>query len=59
MATIYLTEPGTTIYRQHQRFIIWIANEEDRVEIPIREVEQILVFGNIQISTQAINACLD
>lgn len=59
MATIYLTEPGTTIYRQHQRFIIWIANEEDRVGIPIREVERILVFGNIQISTQAINACLD
>jgi CRISPR-associated protein Cas1 len=59
MATIYLTEPGTIVYRDHQRFIIWIANEDDKVEIPIREVERILVFGNIQISTQAIDACLN
>lgn len=59
MATIYLIEPGTAIYKDNQRFVIWLPKEENKVEIPIREVERILVFGNIQISTQAMNACLD
>lgn len=56
MATLYLTEPGTTMYKENQRFVVWIP-DDNRIEIPIREVEQILVFGNIQITTQAINAC--
>jgi CRISPR-associated protein Cas1 len=59
MATIYLIEPGTAVYKDNQRFVIWLPKEENKVEIPIREVERILVFGNIQISTQAMNACLD
>ena len=57
MATIYLIEPGTSIYKQYQRFIIHVP-EKDRLEIPIREVEKILIFGNINLSTPVINACL-
>lgn len=59
MATIYLLEQGTTVYKEHQRLVIWIPDEEKKIEIPIREVERILVFGHIQLTTQAINACLD
>ncbi|MFW6296591.1 MAG: CRISPR-associated endonuclease Cas1 [Halothece sp.] len=58
MATLYLLEQGTTVYKDYQRFVIWMPDEENKIEIPIREVERILVFGNIQITTQAINACL-
>ena len=58
MATLYLTEQGATIYKEHQRFIIWVPEQENKIEIPIREVERILLFGNIQLSTQAIGACL-
>ena len=57
MATIYLIEPGTSIYKQYQRFVIHVP-EKDRLEIPIREVEKILIFGNINLSTPVINACL-
>lgn len=57
MAAIYLLEQGTTIYKDYQRFIIYVA-EKPKLEVPIREVEQILVFGNIQLSTHVINACL-
>ncbi|MGF1979774.1 MAG: CRISPR-associated endonuclease Cas1 [Nostoc sp. CmiSLP01] len=57
MATIYLIEQGTTIYKDYQRFIIHVS-EKPKLEVPIREVEQILVFGNIQLSTPVINACL-
>lgn len=57
MATIYLVEPGTSVYKQYQRFIIHVP-EKDRLEIPIREVEKILIFGNINLSTPVISACL-
>jgi len=57
MATLYLIEQGTAVYKENLRFVIWV-DDEPRKEIPIREVERILVFGNIQVSTQAIHACL-
>jgi CRISPR-associated protein Cas1 len=57
MAAIYLIEQGTSIYKDYQRFIIHVS-EKPKLEVPIREVEQILVFGNIQLSTPVINACL-
>jgi CRISPR-associated protein Cas1 len=44
-------------YKENLRFVIWV-DDEPRKEIPMREVERILVFGNIQVSTQAIHACL-
>ncbi len=57
MATLYLLEQGSAVYKENLRFIIWHSDDE-RKEIPIREVDRILVFGNVQVSTQAINACL-
>lgn len=57
MAAIYLIEQGTSIYKDYQRFVIHVS-EKPKFEVPIREVEQILVFGNIQLSTPVINACL-
>lgn len=62
MATIYLMQQGTTLRKEQGRFLVK-SKESDKaaplLEIPIREVEQILVFGNIQLTTSAISACLD
>jgi CRISP-associated protein Cas1 len=58
MATLYLLEQGTSLYRDYQRFIIHIPDRE-RLEIPIREIERILIFGRIQLSTPVVNACLE
>jgi len=57
MAAIYLVEQGTSIYKDYQRFIIHVS-EKSKLEVPIREVQQILVFGNIQLSTPVIQSCL-
>ena len=57
MAAIYLIEQGTNIYKDYQRFIIYVS-EKQKLEVPIREVQQILVFGNIQLSTPVIQVCL-
>ncbi len=58
MAAIYLVEQGTSIYKDYQRFIIHVS-DKPKLEVPIREVQQIMVFGNIQLSTPVIQACLE
>jgi CRISP-associated protein Cas1 len=58
MATLYLLEQGTSLYRDYQRLIVHIPHRQ-RLEIPLREIERILVFGNIQLSTPVINACME
>jgi CRISP-associated protein Cas1 len=58
MATLYLLEQGTSLYRDYQRLIVHIPNQQ-RLEILLREIERILVFGNIQLSTPVINACME
>ncbi|MGB3654505.1 MAG: CRISPR-associated endonuclease Cas1, partial [Rivularia sp. (in: cyanobacteria)] len=57
MAAIYLIEQGTNLYKDYQRFIIHVS-EKPKLEVPIRDVQQILVFGNIQLSTPVLQACL-
>jgi CRISPR-associated protein Cas1 len=57
MATIYLVEQGTTIRREHGRFLLQ-SPKKTEIEVPIREVERILVFGNIQLTTTVISTCL-
>jgi CRISPR-associated protein Cas1 len=56
MATLYLVEQGTTLRKEQERFLVQTATT---TEIPIREVEQILVFGSIQLTTSVIATCLE
>ena len=58
MATLYLLEQGTWLQKEHQRFVVQISKNQ-KTELLMRDVERILVFGNIQLSTHAINACLE
>jgi len=58
MATLYLLEQGTSLFKEHLRFIIHVP-QKDKIEVPIREVERILLFGNINLSTPAIATCLE
>lgn len=57
MATLYLIEQGTWLQKEQQRFVLQVTKTE-KTELLIREIERILVFGNIQLSTHVINACL-
>jgi CRISP-associated protein Cas1 len=62
MSTLYLVEQGATLRKEQGRLIVKSAGTEmvgDPTEIPIEEIDRVLVFGNIQISTQAIGACLE
>lgn len=58
MATLYITEQGTTLRKVDNRLRV----ERDDVtlaEIHDFKVERVIVYGNVQISTQAVSFLLD
>ena len=61
MATLYLVHQGTKLRKDHGRFVVEPprgAKNEPTVEIPVLEVERVLVLGNVQLSTAAMSVCL-
>jgi CRISPR-associated protein Cas1 len=61
MATLYLVRQGTTLSQEGQRFVATVPDAPpagQRVEVLIREVERILVFGQVQVTTRVIGTCL-
>jgi len=57
LRTLYLLEQGTVLTKESERFRIMKDNTVIK-EIPVIKVDQILVFGNIQITTQAMKFCI-
>lgn len=56
MPILYVTEQGATIRHQAGRVVV---RREDRVlsDLPDSKCEQIVVFGNVQLTTDLINFC--
>lgn len=57
LQTLYLLEHGCVLGKQHERLVV---RKEGRVlqEVLALKVDQIMVFGNAQITTQAMQFCL-
>lgn len=57
LRTLYLFKHGSVLGKESERFVI---RREGRLsaEIPALKVDQIMVFGNAQITTQAMHFCL-
>lgn len=58
MATIYLTEQGSKLSKTSKRLVIE-KDGQTLLEIPEFKVERVLIFGNVQITTQAMAFLLD
>ncbi|MDR4506847.1 MAG: CRISPR-associated endonuclease Cas1 [Candidatus Brocadiaceae bacterium] len=58
MATIYLTEQGSKLSKTSKRLIIE-KDGQTLLEIPDFKIERVLIFGNVQITTQAMAFLLD
>ncbi len=53
MATLYLTEQGAVVRKCSEHLIV--EKDETRLlEIPCADVDRVIVYGNIQVTTQAI-----
>ncbi len=57
LRTLYLMEHGCVLSREYERFVV---RKEGQVvqEVPTLKVDQIMVFGYSQITTQAMTHCL-
>lgn len=58
VAILYLTEQGSTLRKESKRLIV---EKEGKIlaEIPEFKIEKVLIFGNIQLTTQAIKFLLE
>ena len=58
MAFLYLTEQGTILRKAGDRFLV---EKEDEVllDLPYHKLENVLLFGNIQVTTQALAELLE
>jgi len=58
VAVIYVKEQGAIIRKHSERILV----EKDGVlllEIPLRQTDSVAVFGNVQVTTQALSELLD
>jgi len=58
MSTIYLCEQGSVVTKRNQRLQI-IKEGQTLIDIPVIKIDKIFIFGNIQVTTQALALLLD
>ncbi|MHC1595434.1 MAG: CRISPR-associated endonuclease Cas1 [Candidatus Syntropharchaeales archaeon] len=58
MSTLYLTEQGSKLRKTSQRLVVEKGGVK-LLEVPAHEIDHILIFGAVQISTQAISFLLN
>ncbi len=58
MAVLYIKEQGAMIQKMDDRIIV-TKNQNRLLDIPIFQIENIAVIGNVQISTQALHMLME
>jgi CRISPR-associated protein Cas1 len=58
MAVLYLTEQGSIVRKTSDRLIVE-KNHETLLEVPCLKLDTILIYGNVQVTTQALAELLD
>ena len=57
MSVLYIKEQGSYIQKRSERIIV-TKGSQALLEIPTANVENIAVFGNVQVTTQALHMLL-
>ena len=58
MPFLYIAEQGAILRKSGDRFLVE-ADQSIRLDVPYQRLENILAFGNIQVTTQALAEALD
>jgi CRISPR-associated protein Cas1 len=58
MSIIYITEQGSILKKSQKRLLV-VKERQMLLDIPVFKVDRILIFGNIQVTTQAMALLLD
>lgn len=57
MSTLYLTEQNSHLRKTSKRLIVE-SNGETKAEIPAFHINRVVIFGNVQVTTQALDFLL-
>jgi len=58
MSTLYLCEQGAVITKRSRR--LQVAKEgKVLIDVPVTKIDKVFIFGNIQVTTQALSLLLD
>jgi CRISPR-associated protein Cas1 len=57
MAYLYLTEQGALLRKEGERLLV-VKDDETLLDVPVRQVEGVLVFGHVHLTTPALQLCL-
>ncbi len=58
MAVIYIKEQGASVQKTGERIIV-VKNQEMLLDIPVFQIENIAVIGNVQITTPALHLLME
>ena len=58
MSTLYLTEQGSKLRKTSQRLVVEKGGTT-LLEVPAFDIDRVLIFGAVQLSTQAISFLLN
>ena len=58
MATVYIREQGAVVRKRGSRILVE-KEGETLLEILLRQTDSVAVFGNVQVTTQALSELLD
>ncbi|GAB4441444.1 MAG: CRISPR-associated endonuclease Cas1 [Cyanobacteria bacterium J069] len=58
MSLLYLTQQGTKLQKEQGRLVLSLPDSAE-IDLPVEEVEQVMVFGNVQLTTPALSTCLN
>src|SRR5271166_139043 len=56
-ASLHVLTPGAHVGRSGESLVVHQPDDAPEVKRPIRELESILLHGNAQVSTQALDLC--
>lgn len=58
MATIYIKEQGSTVQKMGERIVV-TKNQAKLLDVPVIQIENIAVIGNVQITTPALHMLME
>ena len=58
MSALYIKEQGATVAKRGERILI-MKNRRELLDIPVENIDNIAIIGNVQVSTQALHMLME
>lgn len=58
-SVLYLQEQGSWVSKRGGHFLVHLKDGEGKVTVPLSTLKQVVIYGNVQLSTQAMETLLE